>query len=292
MTNWTAPPAGWPWTLLVCLGVAALSTLPELAGPLANLWPLSLGALMPTGWSGSAKEREDEDSAEITTTLLATAAHELREPLAALRFNLDATRRALVRGDRTEQLGPRVSLAMEQVDRLRALLDAVLEGSLLDLPPSSPIRAERIDLGERLRSFARAQEGAISKAGCELQLNIPEEVVGYWDSIRLEHILNNLLSNALKYGAGHPVTLALEPRGNSVVLSVSDQGMGLPEQESAKLFERYARHENARHLPGTGLGLWVVERATKALGGEVEVRSRPGQGACFRVTLPKQPPLG
>jgi signal transduction histidine kinase len=110
--------------------------------------------------------------------------------------------------------------------------------------------------------------------------------VGQWDRLRLEQVVTNLLTNALKYGAGRPVRLALEAEGGSARLCVQDEGIGIAPEAQGRIFEKFERAVSDRHYGGLGLGLYITREIVHALGGSVSVESAPGQGARFRVTLP------
>jgi signal transduction histidine kinase len=100
-------------------------------------------------------------------------------------------------------------------------------------------------------------------------------------------VLTNLITNALKYGAGSPITVKVEGDPTSAHLAVVDRGPGIAESDQARIFEQYERAAST-NLGGLGLGLWLVRQLVKAHGGEVAVRSRPGDGAAFVVTLPRR----
>jgi signal transduction histidine kinase len=104
-------------------------------------------------------------------------------------------------------------------------------------------------------------------------------------------VVANLLENAVKYGAGRPIALQVGRERGHAVLTVSDQGIGIPPAEQERIFGRFERAVSAAHYGGLGLGLFIVRRAVERLGGHVSVRSMLGQGSTFTVTLPLEPPL-
>jgi signal transduction histidine kinase len=119
-------------------------------------------------------------------------------------------------------------------------------------------------------------------------VDAPERLTGVWDRMRLEQIVTNLLSNALKYGGGHPVQMRLQESGpGSVVLSVRDAGMGMDPSVLGRIFGRFERGHSGRHYPGLGLGLYITRQIVTALEGTISVESTPGQGSLFTVVLPR-----
>jgi signal transduction histidine kinase len=114
---------------------------------------------------------------------------------------------------------------------------------------------------------------------------------GFWDRDRLEQVLNNLVGNAIKYSPdGGDVTISTDHRGGNVVVTVQDQGIGIPEADQEQLFERFYRgRAEGGDVKGLGLGLYVTRRIVEAHGGTVGVESVPGRGSAFSFSLPLLP---
>jgi signal transduction histidine kinase len=164
-------------------------------------------------------------------------------------------------------------------------------GDLLD---ATRIEAGKLELQleERdARELAHAVVELYQAAGPshELKLSLPDTpVLLSCDGARIEQVLNNLVSNAIKYSAeGTRVDVTVLQQGDAVLLSVADQGMGISADEQRHLFAPFRRTHGAReHAPGAGLGLSVARRIVEAHGGRIEVDSHPGRGSVFRVHLP------
>ena len=110
--------------------------------------------------------------------------------------------------------------------------------------------------------------------------------MGYWDRLRLDQVLTNLLSNALKFGAGKAIEVTLQETHDEVLLAVRDHGIGISPEHQSRIFGRFERAVPTRHYGGLGLGLWIVRQIVERLGGEIQVESVPGAGSTFMVTLP------
>ncbi|HEU5315612.1 MAG TPA: sensor histidine kinase, partial [Chloroflexota bacterium] len=155
-------------------------------------------------------------------------------------------------------------------------------------------RREPTDLVALLRR-AVADHGAAAGRR-PLRLDVEEEsLVGQWDPVGLGRVLDNLVSNAIKYSPDSPdaeITLGLRLVDGAAVLRVRDRGHGIPEGEQARVFERFYRGANAGDTPGTGLGLAAALQVVEALGGSLTLSSREGDGAEFAVTLPLDTPDG
>jgi signal transduction histidine kinase len=236
---------------------------------------------------------EAREAIRAREEFISVASHELRTPLTPLAIQASAMHR-IVSGELPE--GPlragllsRVAVCTRQVDRITRLVT-----NLLDV---SRLRANRLDL--QLESFdlrdlvlevaTRFQEELAPKRRA-LEVDAPEPLPGCWDRTRLEQVVANLLSNAVRYGDTGPirVTATASPRGVSV--AVRDHGRGIPPEEVGRLFERFERATNSSANGGLGLGLYIVRRVVEAHGGTIRVDTALGEGATFTVELPREAP--
>jgi CheY-like chemotaxis protein/anti-sigma regulatory factor (Ser/Thr protein kinase) len=113
-------------------------------------------------------------------------------------------------------------------------------------------------------------------------------VEGHWDRVRVGQVVGNLVSNAIKYGAGKPVSVTATTEAAQARIQVADRGIGIPLEEHARIFERFGRATSAHSAQSHGLGLWIVRRLIRAMNGQVELESAPGEGSTFTVTLPRE----
>jgi signal transduction histidine kinase len=163
------------------------------------------------------------------------------------------------------------------------LLVAQIEAGKLQLEPVV------VDLAEHARDSHEAERPKATEMGIELALTGDLETSLSADRVRLAQVLDNLVSNAIKFTPeGGSVSVDLSHRNGDVLLAVSDTGMGIPAAEQAGLFQRFFRTKGAtRHaIQGTGLGLVITKAIAEAHGGSIEVESEEGAGTTFRVTLP------
>ena len=221
---------------------------------------------------------------------LSVASHELRTPVTTLGLQIEALRRGVERGNLAldRQLG-RLDMALKQIQRLDHLV-----GELLDITRLTAgrlgLHVAEVDLCAVARAVVERFEDAARAAGSPITLSAPAPVRGRWDELRLDQVLTNLLSNALKYGRGQPVQVRVEAEGDRAALRVEDRGAGIPEEALEVIFERFERAPGAGATPGLGLGLWIVRQIVERHGGEVHVESQPGRGSTFTVTLPLEVP--
>jgi signal transduction histidine kinase len=227
-----------------------------------------------------------QEALRLRDEFLSIASHELKTPLTALQLQLHSLR------ERVEQLDARLAVKVDRAgrssERLIELVEALLDVSRIttgrfELNPQS------FDLAEAVQEAVERLREAATKAGCELSLRIEGTLSGTWDRLRLEQVLTNLVSNAIKYAAKSPIEVSLVQEGDTAVLEVSDRGPGIPEEAHPRIFERFERAAAMRHYGGLGLGLYVVREIVKAHDGMVTVHNRPGGGACFTVRLPLVP---
>ncbi|WP_306466085.1 sensor histidine kinase [Corallococcus exiguus] len=219
---------------------------------------------------------------EQQLAFLAGVAHDLRNPLSALKLSTALTNRGEVTPERMQRTLSLVRRQVARLDRMVGdLLDATrIEAGKLELQP------EVRDTRELARSVVELYQS--SESGHTLELVVPDAaVLVRADPSRLEQVLNNLVSNALKYSpSGSRVEVAVRGDGDHVVLAVADQGIGMSPEELQGLFIPFQRAGNAKQrAPGVGLGLSVSRRIIEAHGGRIEVESQPGQGSVFRVHL-------
>jgi PAS domain S-box-containing protein len=229
-----------------------------------------------------------EEALHAREEFLSTAGHELRNPVNALQLQLVALLRATEGGKENvprEWASQRIGQAVDAVRRLVRLVE-----TLLDV---SRITAGRLDLEPEPMDFGQAIHAVVNRFTDQLgdrQLTTRiARTPGSWDRLRLEQIVTNLLSNAITYGEGLPIEILLEGDDERVYLSVIDHGIGIEPENQRRLFERFERAVTRRQYGGFGLGLWITQQIVRAMGGQIAVESRPGEGSTFRVTLPRQP---
>jgi signal transduction histidine kinase len=143
-----------------------------------------------------------------------------------------------------------------------------------------------LDLAEITRELLQRTREVAERARCELTFSVTGAATGRWDRLRLEHIVGNLLANAFKFGAGHPVEIRLEADDAAVVrLVVRDGGAGIGTERPDDIFERVERVSGGARRGG--VGLWIARESAAALGGTIRVVSVAGAGATFTVELPR-----
>ncbi|MCY1073902.1 sensor histidine kinase [Archangium lansingense] len=213
--------------------------------------------------------------------LVGVAAHDLGNPLLALQLRLQRLR-AQTRQDARAQEG--LTLVEREARRMSVLVHDLLDLSRLSAG-RLPLDLEELDLTALTREVAERFSDQATAAGSSLVVHAQGPVRGRWDRQRLDRVATNLLSNALKFGQGHPIEVHVLADGDRARLAVKDHGVGLPPDAQERLFGRFERLGDTGR-PGSGLGLYIVHQLVEAHGGTIHVSSRPGHGATFTVELP------
>ena len=232
-----------------------------------------------------ARERERE-AIRLRDEFLSIASHELRTPLTPLRLQLQSTLKCLDNGAaEAADLRPRLELALRQTVRLGTLVSDLLEVSRITSGRLT-LQREEMDLAESAREVAERHEPEARNAGTSVSVEA-QPIVGRWDRLRIEQVIANLLVNAIKYGGGTPVHLAVVVAVDGAArLTVRDEGIGISTEDQERIFDRFERAVSARSYGGMGLGLYIAQQIVDAHGGRIHVHSARGKGSTFTVDLP------
>ncbi len=215
---------------------------------------------------------------------LSVASHELRTPLTALKLQLEMALREL-RRPAARDVRPRVDRAHGQVLRLEGLVQDLLDVTRIQAGRLA-LRTEPLALSALVADIVGRFGAELERAGNAVALSVEPGVVGRWDRDRLDQVVTNLVANAVRHAPGAPVAVSLSRGDGWAVLVVRDEGPGIPAEAQGRIFERFERAGDPRHVGGLGLGLFIVRRIVEAHGGTVRVQSGEGRGCAFTVELP------
>ncbi|HET9598842.1 MAG TPA: CHASE domain-containing protein [Anaeromyxobacteraceae bacterium] len=246
---------------------------------------LDLARLAVAAIDTSRLYRRAQQAVKLRDEFLSIASHELRTPLTSLALQSDSLRATAARGDVPPAVARKVEVIRRNVDRLAQLISALLDITRIGAGRLE-LQLERVDLAQVVQDVAERFEDEARRGGSELRVAVAPGIVGRWDRLRIDQVLTNLVGNALKYGQGRPVEVRAAADGDRALLSVRDEGIGIPLEAQQRIFERFERAVSGRHYGGFGLGLWIVRRILEELGGSIRVESEPGRGATFTVALP------
>ncbi|MCY1273059.1 hybrid sensor histidine kinase/response regulator [Pseudomonas jessenii] len=232
---------------------------------------------------------ELEQAVRMRDDFMSIVAHEVRTPLNGLILETQLRKMHLARDNSAaftlDKMHAMVDRDERQIKSLIRLIEDMLDVSRIRTGKLS-IRPKRFDLstlvGELLHNFSQQ----IDAAEASVSLDATQPVIGNWDEFRIEQVISNLLTNALRYGAKSPISVKVYCEGGQALVDVQDRGIGISEENQKRIFQQFER-VSARHaVAGLGLGLFISEQIVAAHGGTITVQSRIGEGALFRVCLP------
>jgi len=241
-----------------------------------------------TGQKQAAEERERllreaQQGVQLRDTFLSVAGHELRTPLNALTLHLYNLGRSLTEPAHRAA----VAKAAREVDRLAALTDRLLDVARM---AAGVFHLERTttDLSELAAEVAARLQPDAERAGSRISVSAPDPVKGFWDRDRLDQVVTNLVSNAIKFGGGGPIELRVARERDGAILRVRDHGVGVAASDRDRIFERLERGVSDRSFAGLGLGLWIARQIVSAHGGRIGVTAPNGPGAEFFLEIPSE----
>jgi signal transduction histidine kinase len=251
-----------------------------------NAEPLFDAAGRPRGGIGAFVDvTKLSDAIEARDEFLAIASHELKTPLTSLQLHVES----LLRARPGAPIRPEKAQAIQrQVVRITSLVNALLDVSRIQ-ESRLRLRLEPVDLAALAADVAARFAAEAELAGSPIEVEARAPVEGQWDRLRVEQIVTNLISNAVKYGARNPVSVRVSGEGAWARLVVADRGIGIAPEEQQRIFERFERGGASHGYGGLGLGLWIARELARAHGGRISVESTSGEGAAFTVELPLEP---
>ena len=230
-----------------------------------------------------------EEALAMRDQFLSVISHELKTPITTILGQAQLLARRLTRGHEFgERENRSLSIIADQAKRLAGMIDFLLDVGRLHSGQFT-VRLEPLDLEALLRHLLEAMRGPLEQHQIVLACPPPPLMVR-GDVERLEQVFQNLLQNAIKYSpAGGRVTVEVTQEETQICVAITDEGIGIPAAEQARLFERFYRAHNAKtqQIKGTGIGLYVVSELVNLHGGSITVVSTEGQGSTFTVCLPR-----
>jgi K+-sensing histidine kinase KdpD len=226
---------------------------------------------------------------QLRDEFLSISSHELRTPLTPLKMQIQTLARHIDKGTFTklseENIRKMVGIADKQVNRLTSLVDDLLDVSRISSGKMT-LNLEDVDLNHLIEEVVERYNPQIHNAKCELTLHLMDSLVTQVDKLRIEQVLINLITNALKYAQGSPLSISLSEMGGYAVISVADKGPGVSPEDQTRIFGRFERVTSATTQTGLGLGLYIVNQIVTAHGGSIKVESAEGEGSTFIISIP------
>jgi len=234
-------------------------------------------------------QRELEQAVRMRDDFMSIVAHEVRTPLNGLILETQLRKMHLARDNAAaftlDKMHAMVDRDERQIKSLIRLIEDMLDVSRIRTGKLS-IRPSQFDLAALVRGLLQNFAPQIDAAESSVTLDAAESVVGHWDEFRIEQVISNLLTNALRYGAKSPISVKVYSENGQARVEVRDQGIGIGEENQKRIFQQFERVTAKHAVAGLGLGLFISEQIVTAHGGTITVESRIGEGALFRVCLP------
>lgn len=229
-----------------------------------------------------------ENIEHFRSEFVSNASHEIKTPLATMKILIES----LLYQDKMDEAVTRDFLGdvNKEIDRLNLVISDLLRMVQYDQAEES-LKPEEVAVDELCREAAKRLSPIASQKGITIATNL-EPVIAWADPVKLEQAFFNIIDNAIKYTDGEgTVTVALTRDDGFARVSISDQGIGIPEKDLPHIFDRFYRVDKARSRAtgGTGLGLSIVEKIVKLHGGKIQVESVEGKGTTFIVLIPQKP---
>ncbi len=213
---------------------------------------------------------------------LSIASHELRTPLTTLRLRLNSLKDG---GGPADAVPRKIDSCLRQSARLTSLVDSLLDFSRINAGKLT-LQCERFDLGDAARETVARLADIAELAGASVTVESEGAVCGDWDRLRVDQIIENLVTNAIKYAAQWPIVVSVARCGASARLAVTDHGPGIGEQDLGRIFGPFERASSRVSYAGMGLGLFIARECAAAHGGAISVASVPGKQTTFTLELP------
>lgn len=225
----------------------------------------------------------------INSNFISIASHELKTPITGLKLQAEIAKRMI------DKLGPealtpdRVKKIIDNfhndIDRLKRLVDDILDITRISSGKLS-MKYETINVDSFMTEVVERMSLNFPKFNQLVSVHMHTPVLVHWDSLRIEQVIINLMSNALRYGKNSNIELLTYIEADNIVISVKDHGAGMSASEQKKLFEKFKFDTGKKEGSGLGLGLYIAYEIVKSHGGRLELQSEPGYGSTFTVKLP------
>lgn len=232
----------------------------------------------------TARKAEIERALGLREEFISLASHELKTPITSLSLQTQIFHRRVEQNQEIskDQMLKLITTYDQQLKRLNRIISDMLDISRIQ---AGKFELERDNIDLEL-SIKQVVDLAMSIERTTINIVTEGQLIGNWDSFRLEQAVLNLLTNAIKYGRGLPIDISLRSKNGRAHITVSDQGIGIRPENLERIFRRFERAVGATEFAGLGLGLYITKQIVDAHGGEIFVESEFGKGSTFKVVLP------
>ncbi|MBY0471286.1 MASE1 domain-containing protein [bacterium] len=233
--------------------------------------------------------KQAQEAIRARDEFLSIASHELKTPITSLSLQIQMTKNNIKVEERIapppEKLAKVFDISEKQINRLTGLVEELLDASKIQAGKFS-FNFENTDLSETVQDMINRFTDHLAKVKCQIECKIESGISGYLDRARIEQVVDNLMSNVIKYAPSQPVRIELSRQAAIAQLVIEDGGPGIPVDRQEKVFERFVRGNSMSNVSGLGLGLFIVKEIIKGHHGSVQLENGKTGGARFVIKLP------
>ena len=228
---------------------------------------------------------------EVRDEFLSIASHELRTPLTPLKMQIQSVARQISKDNGAnltpERLIKMVETSDRQIERLSVLIDDLLDVTRISAGKLS-LNKEFFSMKDMVNDVVEQYAHQFKYTQSIVEVIIENDMTGFWDKVRIEQVIINLLTNAAKYAPKQPILARVFSTGNIVKVQVTDKGPGIANENHERIFKRFERVSDKQNIGGLGLGLYICKQIVEAHHGKIYVENNSGSGSTFTVELPRQ----
>lgn len=238
------------------------------------------------------KEKSEKAVGEIRARdeFLSMASHEIKTPLTVMLLNIQKAlhdiKNVSLADFSVADFMDKLQSVEHQTNRLAKMIKDLSNVSLITTGRLK-LELEKGDLSSIVREVVKRLPSTLgSEDNYKINLEAKKPVLGMWDSVRVEQVVINLISNAVKYGKGKPVEVTVKQSGKTAKIIVKDSGIGIPKKFQKSIFERFERGTAGNSYQGLGVGLYITNQIVTAHGGKIKLDSKENRGSTFTIELP------
>ena len=224
----------------------------------------------------------------VRDEFISIAGHELKTPLTSIKLQADMRKRSLENESYTkftpDKLIKMFDTDSKQIERMTVIINDMLDVTRISSGKLS-MNLEDFDLSTLIYDVVERNHEQLEESGNQITIDSGKNIVGRWDKFRIEQVITNLLTNAIKYGEGKPIEIKINSENDKAIVVIKDHGLGISKENIKLIFKRFER-VTGTDVSGLGLGLYIVSSIIEAHKGQIKVESQLGQGSSFSIELP------
>jgi len=214
------------------------------------------------------------------------ASHELKTPLTSIKLQNDLIIRNIVnKRTNDEKIITMLNSSGKNIDRVNRLVDSMLDISRMSSGKLA-LQIEKFNLNELVKEVSARLQPLLEEAGCEIKIEESSSIEGEWDHFRIEQVITNILTNAVRYAPAKLIQIKIEADDTFAYVRIKDQGKGIAPEDLERIFQRFERAESAGDSRGLGLGLFISKEIMQMHNGDIKVSSQLNEGSEFIISLP------